>query len=515
MREPRPFLEDGSQFGVSRTAFRRMRKAEKLELMIGWFHLNFEDPAQSTPYESAEGGYQWIWGGPYEARDELYSKFGDIVSESFIEEAVKEIESDGIVDWAPVHTGDDYDEPEPPEDPISLDIYLDEPSDRYGSLEEQEVRARAREAIDELREALERPRPVGIGHNRPPEEEEEPEEIAELRPAIAELSAELAKPSPTIALIKRWATPLRSALIACAQWGLKKIDGGIDATVKAGMVGGAGWLENGSPLTASTANNHWDILLLARWSGVLTLAGLVAISLAIGHLLGGPAEDDRTALAIACATRHIGIAVLIATSVPGPRTSVLVAFYTLTSAVISIPYLRWRRASASRGKVSWARRGPGFFRKLIAGAQSLSGSQIMRIAGIMSVQLRQPKRGERTVRSVIGIVLGLLVLTAAPVRESAAQAPSTAPSAPPPGAQATVTAVPIFKMEEIDQLMAPIALYPDDLLVQILTAATYPLEIVMAARWVADLCDHYLSRVHPSPHLLSLQIDFPCWRGNS
>jgi BASS family bile acid:Na+ symporter len=94
---------------------------------------------------------------------------------------------------------------------------------------------------------------------------------------------------------------------------------------------------------------HWDILLIARWSGVLTLAALVAISLAIGHLLGGPAEDDRTALAIACGTRHIGIAVLVAASVPGPRTSVLVAFYILTSAVISIPYLRWRRrASASR-----------------------------------------------------------------------------------------------------------------------------------------------------------------------
>jgi len=35
--------------------------------------------------------------------------------------------------------------------------------------------------------------------------------------------------------------------------------------------------------------------------------------------------------------------VLVAASVPGPRTSVLVAFYTLMSAVISIPYLRWRR----------------------------------------------------------------------------------------------------------------------------------------------------------------------------
>jgi BASS family bile acid:Na+ symporter len=90
------------------------------------------------------------------------------------------------------------------------------------------------------------------------------------------------------------------------------------------------------------------LLLAARWSGVLTLAGLVAISLAIGHLLGGPAEDDRTVLAIACATRHIGIASLVAASVPGPRTSVLVGFYILTSAVISIPYLRWRRASISQ-----------------------------------------------------------------------------------------------------------------------------------------------------------------------
>jgi hypothetical protein len=110
----------------------------------------------------------------------------------------------------------------------------------------------------------------------------------------------------------------------------------------------------------------------------------------------------------------------------------------------------------------------------------------MRIAGIMGVQPRPPERGENAVRSVIGIVLGLLLLAAAPVRESATQAPSPAPSAPPPEAQATVTAAPVFKMEEIDQLMAPIALYPDDLLVQILTAATYPLEIVMAARWVAD-----------------------------
>jgi hypothetical protein len=39
--------------------------------------------------------------------------------------------------------------------------------------------------------------------------------------------------------------------------------------------------------------------------------------------------------------------------------------------------------------------------------------------------------------------------------------------------------------EQLDQLVAPIALYPDNLLGQILTACTYPLETVMAARWSA------------------------------
>ena len=43
---------------------------------------------------------------------------------------------------------------------------------------------------------------------------------------------------------------------------------------------------------------------------------------------------------------------------------------------------------------------------------------------------------------------------------------------------------PTFKTEEIEQLVAPIALYPDSLIAQILMASTYPLQIVEAARWV-------------------------------
>ena len=42
---------------------------------------------------------------------------------------------------------------------------------------------------------------------------------------------------------------------------------------------------------------------------------------------------------------------------------------------------------------------------------------------------------------------------------------------------------PLFKKEEIEQLVAPLALYPDSLVAQILMASTYPLEVVAAARW--------------------------------
>ena len=40
-----------------------------------------------------------------------------------------------------------------------------------------------------------------------------------------------------------------------------------------------------------------------------------------------------------------------------------------------------------------------------------------------------------------------------------------------------------FKEEELDQMLAPIALYPDSLLAQVLMAATYPADVIEAAKW--------------------------------
>ena len=48
---------------------------------------------------------------------------------------------------------------------------------------------------------------------------------------------------------------------------------------------------------------------------------------------------------------------------------------------------------------------------------------------------------------------------------------------------ATAPSQPLLRPAELDQLLAPIALYSDPLLSQVLIASTYPLEVVQADRW--------------------------------
>lgn len=57
------------------------------------------------------------------------------------------------------------------------------------------------------------------------------------------------------------------------------------------------------------------------------------------------------------------------------------------------------------------------------------------------------------------------------------------PDAPMPPQNEPRPNRPAFTQPELDQMLAPIALYPDTLLSQILMASTYPLEVVEAARW--------------------------------
>jgi hypothetical protein len=48
---------------------------------------------------------------------------------------------------------------------------------------------------------------------------------------------------------------------------------------------------------------------------------------------------------------------------------------------------------------------------------------------------------------------------------------------------------PTFSEAELDQMMAPIALYPDSLLAQILMATTYPADVAEAVEWSKNNSD--------------------------
>jgi hypothetical protein len=87
------------------------------------------------------------------------------------------------------------------------------------------------------------------------------------------------------------------------------------------------------------------------------------------------------------------------------------------------------------------------------------------------------KRARKTIVAVIAAMAALPAVGAAQ-------------TAPPPALPAVVEpptlAPPALTQPQLDQLVAPVALYPDVLLSPILAAATYPLEIVEAHRWVAQ-----------------------------
>lgn len=77
-----------------------------------------------------------------------------------------------------------------------------------------------------------------------------------------------------------------------------------------------------------------------------------------------------------------------------------------------------------------------------------------------------------------GVLLTALMLVLTPTLAQQNEISAAADAA------AVAPAKKTFSQQELDQLAAPIALYPDALLAQVFMASTYPLEVVQAARWV-------------------------------
>src|SRR5215510_5149031 len=80
--------------------------------------------------------------------------------------------------------------------------------------------------------------------------------------------------------------------------------------------------------------------------------------------------------------------------------------------------------------------------------------------------------GGGEMKRTIAICGSLLVTVLAAGPASVAQTPAPAPAAAPAAAPAPDNKTPPFKKEELEQILAPIALYPDALLAQIFMAST-------------------------------------------
>jgi len=87
----------------------------------------------------------------------------------------------------------------------------------------------------------------------------------------------------------------------------------------------------------------------------------------------------------------------------------------------------------------------------------------------------KPRFGKLALASMLGLVLSLAAWPDSLAAYQDAQATPQAPQGPPYQQQTP---------EQLQQLVAPIALYPDSLVAQILAASTFPEQVVEADRWV-------------------------------
>src|SRR5438270_2989662 len=89
--------------------------------------------------------------------------------------------------------------------------------------------------------------------------------------------------------------------------------------------------------------------------------------------------------------------------------------------------------------------------------------------------------GSRSSHAVV--IIGCLALLSPSYRVALAQ--GTEPqNAMPTGSAAPAEKSPKIPNDQLDSLVAPIALYPDPLLAQTLAASTYPLEVIQLQQWM-------------------------------
>jgi BASS family bile acid:Na+ symporter len=93
----------------------------------------------------------------------------------------------------------------------------------------------------------------------------------------------------------------------------------------------------------------WKAVLAAAPATIVAIIVITLVALALGHALGAPAADTRTAVAMASAIRNPGLALLVAAAnSAAPEMVATVMQCALWSALTVTPYAVWRAKGARK-----------------------------------------------------------------------------------------------------------------------------------------------------------------------
>ena len=243
--DKRYHTRDDPETGVTQDELSKLDRREQLKHLLHWFHRNFEDPANETPHDSEEG-YQFIWGGPYDAAEELNEEFEGVVPDDVLEEAIANVQRAGHWEWAPgpdhpdhARAAAEWAAQQGTEDERELEnlarILEEGQRPTYGVPSDARGRDQIREDINSIQETIRSARPhVGIGHNNPPPDEEEVKSaLTDIGMEGEIIRAELEKAEPVALVVAKAALGLKKAW----RYLLTKLDLAVDTLVKVSVTG--------------------------------------------------------------------------------------------------------------------------------------------------------------------------------------------------------------------------------------------------------------------------------------
>lgn len=101
------YLDTQNNSIIEASSLSSLDEDTQTRVMERWFKSHFENPAESTPYSSEEDRYVYLWGGPFDAGDELYNEFAGLVDEALIIQLANHLTSESD-EWAPAESTINY-----------------------------------------------------------------------------------------------------------------------------------------------------------------------------------------------------------------------------------------------------------------------------------------------------------------------------------------------------------------------------------------------------------------------